>query len=157
MSKNFPLIYLEKPSIVRGPVRNLTIALGRTFRIECEASGFPAPYINWRLNWGHVCEEPRCVSTNDNGKGVLTIIDARQSDAGAYSCEALNSKGRVFAIPDAIVYVQSSSVPPRPVPTQRPSSPAPQRSCNSYGSFNRYPPCQCRVKKKKKINFFIFD
>lgn len=43
--------------------------------------------------------------TNDNGKGVLTISEARLEDAGAYSCEALNSKGRIFAIPDAIVYV----------------------------------------------------
>jgi hypothetical protein len=73
--------------------------------MECEASGFPSPYINWRLNWGHICDEPRCFSTNENGKGVLTITDARLSDAGAYSCEALNSKGRVFAIPDAIVNV----------------------------------------------------
>lgn len=73
--------------------------------MECEAVGFPAPYINWRLNWGHVCDEPRCFSTNENGKGVLTITDARLADAGAYSCEALNSKGRVFAIPDAIVNV----------------------------------------------------
>ena len=83
----------------------MTIIVGQTLKIECEATGFPAPFINWRLNWGHVCEEPRCFSTNENGKGVLTITDAQVSDAGAYSCEALNSKGRVFAVPDAIVSV----------------------------------------------------
>lgn len=83
----------------------MTVHQGHTIRVECEAAGFPAPFINWRLNWGHVCEEPRCVITNENGKGVLTINDARLEDAGAYSCEALNSKGRIFAVPDAIVYV----------------------------------------------------
>jgi hypothetical protein len=96
---------LEQPRIIRGPPRNLTVVIGGTIRIECEATGFPAPFINWRLNWGHVCEEPRCFSTTENGKGVLTVTDARYTDAGAYSCEALNSKGRVFAIPDAIVTV----------------------------------------------------
>ncbi len=95
----------EKPTIVKVPIRNITVYLGRTLRVECEAAGFPAPYINWRLNWGHVCDEPRCVSTQEEGKGVLTINDARLEDAGAYSCEALNSKGRIFAVPDAIVYV----------------------------------------------------
>ena len=90
---------------MRGPVRNITVSLGGTIRIECEAAGFPSPFINWRLNWGHVCEEPRCFSSNENGKGVLTITDARLTDSGAYSCEALNSKGRVFAIPDAIATV----------------------------------------------------
>ena len=57
------------------------------------------------MNWGHVCEAPRCLTTNENGRGVLTIKNAQRSDAGAYSCEALNSKGRVFAVPDAIVTV----------------------------------------------------
>lgn len=87
--------------------------MGHTFTITCEASGFPAPYINWRLNWGHVCEEPRCTSSSENGVGTLTITDARITDAGAYSCEALNSKGRVFAIPDAIVYVRVDNGPGR--------------------------------------------
>jgi hypothetical protein len=97
--------FKEKPRIIKGPVRNITVIVGSTFTIECQAAGFPEPFINWRLNWGHVCEEPRCHSTNENGKGVFTVNEARLSDAGAYSCEAINSEGRVFAVPDAIVYV----------------------------------------------------
>jgi hypothetical protein len=85
--------------------------MGGTLHIECEATGFPHPYINWRLNWGHVCEEPRCFSTQDQGKGVLTVTDAELLDSGAYSCEALNSKGRVFAVPDAIVTVTDGRRP----------------------------------------------
>jgi dystroglycan 1 len=80
--------------------------------IECVAVGFPAPFINWRHNWGHVCEEPRCFSTNDgNGKGTFTITETRVEDSGAYSCEAINSKGRVFAIPDAILTVTIINMP----------------------------------------------
>jgi heparan sulfate proteoglycan 2 (perlecan) len=42
--------------IIRGPIRNVSAALGQTLKIECRATGFPTPFINWRLNWGHVCE-----------------------------------------------------------------------------------------------------
>lgn len=129
----------------------MSVILGRTFQIECQATGFPVPFINWRLNWGHVCEEPRCTSTNENGRGILTVTDARITDAGAYSCEAINSKGRVFAIPDAIISVRyppqdiTLSPPTRPTVTRpQTPSPVPSRPCDSYGSYNQYPPCQCR-------------
>lgn len=101
----------EIPRITQNPIRNLTTCLGSTFRIECHAVGFPVPFINWRLNWGHTCEEPRCFSTNDNGKGIFTVTDARYTDQGAYSCEAINSQGRVFAVPDTIVTVDSCIAP----------------------------------------------
>ena len=37
--------------------------------------------------------------------GTLTVRNVKLSDAGAYSCEALNNQGFVFAIPDAIADV----------------------------------------------------
>ena len=37
--------------------------------------------------------------------GTLTVHNVNANDAGAYSCEALNNQGFVFAIPDAIVNV----------------------------------------------------
>ncbi len=87
-------------------MRNVTSYPGQTLILECEASGFPVPFINWRLNWGHVCEEPRCFTKSEAGRGTLTITNARASDSGAYSCEAINSKGRVFAIPDALLTIR---------------------------------------------------
>ena len=39
----------------------------------------------------------------------MTVTDARAYDAGAYSCEAINTEGRVFAVPDTIVEVVDSS------------------------------------------------
>ena len=40
-----------------------------------------------------------------NGRGVLTIRQARREDGGAYTCEAINNKGAIFAQPDTIVIV----------------------------------------------------
>lgn len=43
-----------------------------------------------------------------NGVGTLIIRDARPSDAGAYTCEAVNNQNSVFANPDAIVTVNGT-------------------------------------------------
>ena len=37
--------------------------------------------------------------------GTLTVRNVNVGDGGAYSCEALNNQGFIFAIPDAIVDV----------------------------------------------------
>jgi hypothetical protein len=84
---------------------------GQSFTIECQAAGFPAPFINWRLNWGHVCEEPqRCTTTNEDGFGTITVRNAQREDAGAYSCEAINSQGREFIGPDTLVVVEEEEM-----------------------------------------------
>ena len=86
--------------------------------IQCVARGSPAPYVNWRLNWGFVCNDG-----SDNGRctmsqsinpadpslvtGTLTIRNVNVADGGAYSCEALNNQGFIFAVPDALVEVIS--------------------------------------------------
>ena len=38
-----------------------------------------------------------------DGYGTLTCPDAQPTDQGAYSCESINIKGSVFAVPDTIV------------------------------------------------------
>ena len=80
--------------------------LGAKLVVTCTASGFPTPFINWRHNWGHVCAEPRCKIENyGNGTGTFTIHRIESIDAGAYSCEAINSKGRTFADNDVHVSI----------------------------------------------------
>jgi dystroglycan 1 len=110
------LIFQVKPTILSPPERQIQINAGQTLTIRCTARGSPAPYINWRLNWGHICgdgwDSGRCtiaqsLDTNDPAvvTGILTIRNVNANDAGAYSCEALNNQGFLFAIPDAIVNV----------------------------------------------------
>ena len=109
-------ICLVKPTIVSPPERQVRINAGDTLTLRCTARGSPAPYINWRLNWGHICgdgyDNGRCtmtqsLDTNDPTlvTGTLTVLRVNANDGGAYSCEALNNQGFIFAIPDAIVNV----------------------------------------------------
>ena len=90
---------------------------GDTITIECEAIGVPAPLIVWRLNWGKIGDPPRTTTTIETtadltgpsgivtSHSVLTITNSRKSDEGAYTCEALNTKGSIFAVPDTIVHI----------------------------------------------------
>lgn len=45
----------------------------------------------------------RITMTSENGRGTLTIRDVKEGDQGAYTCEAINAKGLVFAIPDGVL------------------------------------------------------
>jgi dystroglycan 1 len=114
------ILFSVKPTVVSAPQRQIQINAGQTLTIQCTARGSPPPYINWRLNWGHVCgdgtDSGRCtfaqaIDPNDPTlvSGTLTVRTVGPTDAGAYSCEALNNQGFVFAIPDAIVDITYGS------------------------------------------------
>ena len=45
--------------------------------------------------------------TSEGGRGTLDIHDVKESDQGAYTCEAINSRGMIFAIPDAVLILQA--------------------------------------------------
>ncbi|XP_058821183.1 basement membrane-specific heparan sulfate proteoglycan core protein isoform X2 [Topomyia yanbarensis] len=91
------------PSVIQPPPPSLTISSGGILNITCRATGVPIPLIVWRLNWNHVPE--KCTSYSDNGFGILTCNDMQPIDAGAYSCEIINSMGTHFVSPDTIVVV----------------------------------------------------
>ncbi|KRZ68952.1 Basement membrane proteoglycan [Trichinella papuae] len=124
------------PVCVQLPQRELTVDCGSTIVITCRAVGVPTPYINWRLNWGPTCGQPRCVQTSDQGFGKLVIKGAREEDQGAYTCEAINSKGRILATPDAIV-------------TVRCQQPSVISRCDAAGTLTQDPvtgSCQCKER-----------
>lgn len=50
----------------------------------------------------------RITVTSDNGHGTLIIRDVKESDQGAYTCEAINAKGLVFGIPDGVLTLISN-------------------------------------------------
>ncbi|UJR25590.1 hypothetical protein I4U23_006934 [Adineta vaga] len=124
-----------KPTIISPPQRQVEINAGETLTIQCTARGSPAPYINWRLNWGQICgdgsDNGRCtmaqsLDANDPSvvTGTLTVRNVNGNDGGAYSCEALNNQGFIFAIPDAIVNVIIAGPVPQP----------PSCSCNGHST-----------------------
>ncbi|VDN26101.1 unnamed protein product, partial [Cylicostephanus goldi] len=65
-------------------------------------------------------------------------------DQGAYTCEAINVKGRVLATPDCIVRIVNI---PAPEPPPRPA-PIPQVTCDTRGSVSIYTQevggCSCK-------------
>ncbi|XP_052124491.1 basement membrane-specific heparan sulfate proteoglycan core protein isoform X6 [Frankliniella occidentalis] len=91
--------------IAEGPKRMEVLQVGETMILTCRAVGVPTPVVVWRLNWGHV--PAKCTSTSERGIGTLTCPNVQESDQGAYSCEALNMRGREFAVPDTILVVTS--------------------------------------------------
>nr|KAG5704759.1 hypothetical protein BaRGS_005215 [Batillaria attramentaria] len=94
------------PVIVKPPTPEITVEINGTFTIYCEAVGVPTPLIVWRLNWGNIPSGDRVTVTSVDGSGSLTIRYARPEDAGAYTCEALNNRGSIFATPDALIIVR---------------------------------------------------
>ncbi|VDM56665.1 unnamed protein product [Angiostrongylus costaricensis] len=111
-----------QPTVVEPPETNKQVAQGSTFQLTCKAVAVPEAYINWRLNWGPVCEPPRCIQTSEGGYGTLTVHNAQPIDQGAYTCEAINVKGRVLATPDCIVRIvniPAETTPPTPIAQRR--------------------------------------
>uniref|UniRef100_T1IKD2 Basement membrane-specific heparan sulfate proteoglycan core protein n=1 Tax=Strigamia maritima TaxID=126957 RepID=T1IKD2_STRMM len=100
----------SSPTVVDLPPATKTVQIGETVTLTCRAIGNPTPYINWRLNWGHIPPPPRVTTTTENGVGTLTIRNVQLSDQGAYTCEAINNKQSVLGVPDTILVVISSGV-----------------------------------------------
>ncbi|XP_041479561.1 basement membrane-specific heparan sulfate proteoglycan core protein-like [Lytechinus variegatus] len=98
-------IACSEPLVVLAPVEIIQVQIGERVEIICEAQGVPTPIISWRLNWGPVPE--RAIITSQNGRGSLVLENVRESDQGAYSCEAMNNQGYILAQPDAIVTIIS--------------------------------------------------
>lgn len=91
------------PSVSSPPQESMRVERGSTVTFTCTAVGTPTPIITWRLNWGHIPPSSRITTTSENGYGTLTIRDVKEGDQGAYTCEAINAKGLVFAIPDGVL------------------------------------------------------
>ncbi|KAI0977966.1 hypothetical protein GJ496_004291 [Pomphorhynchus laevis] len=131
-----------KPTVIVPPEVEKQIKVGDTLTLRCLARGNPLPFINWRLNWGFVCgdgyDNGRCIMKQELDErnpdvviGTLTVRNMQKGDAGAYSCEAINSKGFHFAIPDAFVVVKSSAAPSQ---------------CNEFGTMDKFNGvCRCKL------------
>ena len=94
------------PSINIAPPSNIEVEIGGHFTIICEAVGTPTPIIAYLFKWRHIPTGYRVHVSSVNGRGNLTITDARMSDSGGYTCEAKNVKGSILASPHTSVLVK---------------------------------------------------
>ncbi|TRY87191.1 hypothetical protein DNTS_031721 [Danionella cerebrum] len=85
------------PFFTKTPM-DLSIRAGATARLECAASGHPAPQIAWQKDGGTdfpAARERRMhVMPRDD---VFFIVDVKTEDIGIYSCTAQNAAGSVSA------------------------------------------------------------
>lgn len=107
-SRSYWVHFLALPVVSKPPPPMVTLEVGSLFEIGCTAVGVPTPEIVWRLNWGHI--PPKCRTTSVNGVGTLSCPNIQIEDQGAYSCEVINIKGTVFAIPDTILVIDVNPV-----------------------------------------------
>uniref|UniRef100_A0A8C7YR22 Roundabout guidance receptor 1 n=1 Tax=Oryzias sinensis TaxID=183150 RepID=A0A8C7YR22_9TELE len=81
--------------------RNQVVSVGRTVTFQCEATGNPQPAIFWQREGSESLlfsyQPPQPFSRlSVSQMGSLTITDVQRSDAGFYSCQALNIAGSVI-------------------------------------------------------------
>lgn len=69
---------------------------------------------------------------SEAGQGTLTIRDVKEADQGAYTCEAINTLGMVFGIPDSILTVTRPGE--RPLPSTPHPTPPPPRHRHRHPS-----------------------
>lgn len=106
----------------------------------CRAQGVPGTGCAGR----RVPSVPRRVSiVSEAGQGTLTIRDVKEADQGAYTCEAINTLGMVFGIPDSILTVtRPGEHHPRPPLTALPH-PIPPTAVSSPAVTRRSPAGPC--------------
>jgi len=77
-----------------GPPSEMTILDGRDAEIQCEASGTPAPTVEWFLNHTQRLDlTNRKYQINNSGALVITPVD--KSDEAVYTCVRTNSVGTI--------------------------------------------------------------
>ncbi|ELU11894.1 hypothetical protein CAPTEDRAFT_221265 [Capitella teleta] len=92
---------------------DVTVRVGNSARLECAASGQPAPEIAWQKDGGHdfpAARERRMhVMPKDH---VFFIMEVKSEDQGVYSCTASNAAGTAVANASVNVLETPSFVSP---------------------------------------------
>ncbi|TRZ02412.1 hypothetical protein DNTS_034467 [Danionella cerebrum] len=89
-SQTATVSYIETPEVTV-PHSDLLIGLGQTTIMECRVTGVPHPDVMWYK--GDVELKPSSGLDMDSYHGTLTIQQTQDTDAGQYTCVALNSAG----------------------------------------------------------------
>lgn len=61
--------------------------------LNCQASGFPSPTIQWDHNKQYITNESEDDRFNVFENGTLVLNEARQEDTGTYGCTIGNAAG----------------------------------------------------------------
>ncbi|GBM98114.1 Hemicentin-1, partial [Araneus ventricosus] len=73
--------------------KEFQVVLGKSTRIDCEASGTPPPTVTWLKNGLPLTDEDHVQFINNNY--ALLFMYASENEAGEYTCIAVNNAGTV--------------------------------------------------------------
>ncbi|XP_028823701.1 hemicentin-1 isoform X1 [Denticeps clupeoides] len=98
------LTYVESPR-VKVAQGKLLIGLQQTAVMECIATGVPQPGIRWYKAEAEL--HPSEFVSVDTQRGTLSVSHTRDSDAGVYTCVAVNPAG----VDQGLIYLDVGSAP----------------------------------------------
>ena len=81
--------------IVTSP-QTQNVTAGQSFMLTCNATGYPVPSIEWRLNGSSYIIDDPSITTITLTEGLrssssnITVTDAMTNDTGLYECVATN-------------------------------------------------------------------
>ena len=91
---------IQVPASAQTPTSQ-TATRGRDGLLNCQASGDPEPSINWFRNETLLVNTTKYIILQN---GSLWIRDVEDSDAGNYTCQAINIAGVQLAITNLIIF-----------------------------------------------------
>ncbi|XP_053325662.1 hemicentin-1 [Spea bombifrons] len=92
------------PPSISGKSGDVSVIVNNLVRLECEASGFPAPSLTWLKDGSPVSSFTDGIQILSGGR-VLELTNARIGDTGKYTCVAVNAAGEQLKDFDLSVYV----------------------------------------------------
>uniref|UniRef100_A0A3Q3K3Y4 Hemicentin 1 n=1 Tax=Monopterus albus TaxID=43700 RepID=A0A3Q3K3Y4_MONAL len=106
-SRHFNLNVLVSPTIaglgLDSSTEEVTVTLNNPTSLVCEVQSYPPALITW-LKDGTVFESSRSVRVLPGGQ-TLQILNAKEEDAGRYTCVATNEAGETLKHYEVKVYV----------------------------------------------------
>ncbi|XP_075038771.1 hemicentin-1 [Mixophyes fleayi] len=105
------LVYIEAP-VVRVIRKEMLVAVDTETTMQCEATGVPGPHVHWVKGDLKLSTSSRI--SIDNLLGTLRIKTSLYSDAGDYTCVAVNEAGKasgkvVLSVGSAPVFTENPS------------------------------------------------
>ncbi|CAK6433530.1 unnamed protein product [Pipistrellus nathusii] len=85
-------LHVHVPPSILGEERNVSVVANASVVLECQSHAVPPPVLSWRKDGRPL--EPRPGARLSADGALLQVDRAAVSDAGRYTCEALNQAGR---------------------------------------------------------------